>query len=95
MWVEGGGGGAGETDAIRPERRRRRARRARAGAAKPLCLKVAGNLRPSPSSEIRQATPSFPAQPSLTEATFSQQRQPDLDTKDITLLEENPKRQTP
>lgn len=90
----GGGGGAGETDAIRPERRRR-ARRARAGAAKPLCLKVAGNLRPSSSSEIRQATPSFPAQPSLTEATFSQQRQPDLDTKDITLLEENPKGRTP
>lgn len=32
----------------------------------------------------RHATPSFPAQPSLTEATFSRPTQPDLDTKDIT-----------
>lgn len=48
--------------------------------------------RPSPSSEIRHATPSLPAQPSLTEGTFHPPRQPDLDTKDIARLGENPGR---
>ena len=48
--------------------------------------------RPSPSSEIRHATPSLPAQSSLTEGTFHPPRQPDLDTKDIAMLGENPGR---
>lgn len=48
--------------------------------------------RPSPSSEIRHATPSLPAQPWLTEGTFHPPRQPDLDTKDIARLGENPGR---
>lgn len=63
--------------------------------ATPLCLKVAGNLRPSPSSEIRHRARTLPAQPSLTEATFSPRRQPDRDTKDITRPGGTPEGRTP
>lgn len=65
-----------------------------AEAATPHRLKVAGNLRPSPSSESRRTTPSLPAHSPLTGATSSRLSLSDLDTKDGKLPGQRPAGQT-